>query len=204
MMTRTILTSLMMFAVTGCGSQQRQTEEAHDFPDANDPAYAASFDGEVDPRVSTSPGEEGGVIVLWPRVVPAEGAEGVADQAAALQRRLRNLVERVLPEHPIDVRPAPERVCPRAGCSGIAVGSVLVHSGRGCAAAVTVSRPGQSPARLVAWTTSTVLRSGTVPFREPPESQLMVRDFTTCEGLVEALDDNEEEVERAVRIAAGE
>lgn len=194
--------AIVVALVTCCGAPQE--EEQQQFADSNDPEYIASFNGETDPRVSTSVGEEGGVVVLWPRVIPTDGAEAVADQAAGLQQRLRNIAESSLPGRSLDVRPSPERACPYRGCKGVSIGAVLAHSGRGCAVVALVSQPGQSPYRLVAWTKNTRLRASVVPFREPPESQIEVGDYRPCDSLEEELSELDETVSAAVREAGAD
>lgn len=193
--------ALAALCVAGCGSPQPETPQ---FPDANDPAYAASFDGEQDPRVSTSAGEEGGVVVLWPRIVPGDGAEALAAQAEMVQQRLRGAVEKALPGVALDVRPSPERTCPVRGCKGLAVGAVLAHAGRGCALAATVSRPGQSPILIVPWSSTVSVRAAVIQFRDPPESQLVVRDYVPCDGLGDDLEARDAAVEAAIAEAGGE
>lgn len=201
-MQRIVIMAIVCVFSTSCGAPQE--EEQQQFADSNDPEYIASFNGETDPRVSTSRGEEGGVVVLWPRVVPSEGAEAVAAQAAHLQERLRGIVESSLPGRPLNVRPSPERACPYRGCKGVSVGAVLAHSGRGCAVVALVSQPGQSPYRLVAWTKNTRLRAAVVPFREPPESQIEVGDYRPCDNLEEELSDLDEAVGAAIREAGAD
>ena len=183
----------------GCGAQQEP--EQHEFPDANDPEYAASFDGETDSRISTSVGEEGGVVVLWPRVVPADDAGSLSSVAASLQERLRTIAEKALPGRPQDVRPEPERACPYRGCKGVSIGAVLAHAGQGCAVVAIVSRPGQSAANLVAWTSGTKVRASVVPFREPPESKIEVSDYRPCQELESDLAERDPAVEAAAREA---
>jgi hypothetical protein len=193
--------SLAALYVAACGAPQPETPQ---FPDASAPAYAASFDGETDPRVSTSAGEEGGVVVLWPRVVPGDGAEALVGQAAMVQERLRGAVEKALPGVAVDVRPSPERACPVRGCKGLAVGAVLAHAGRGCAVAATVSQPGQSPVLIVPWTSTVAIRSAVIQFRDPPESQLVVRDYIPCDGLGDDLGARDAAVESAITEAGAE
>ncbi len=202
-MMRMTSTALLCVLVSACGGGQSEAEEPQ-FADANDPDYAASFDGTIDPRVSTSRGEEGGVVLLFPRVIPSDGAEAVQEQAAAIQERLRGLVENALPGRPIDQRPAPERVCPRAGCVGIAVGAVLVHSGAGCAVVATVSRPGESASGLEPWTPATTVRSAVIPFREHPESQIAVRDYARCAELLDSLSERDDAVTEQIRLAGSD
>src|SRR5258708_37593206 len=103
------------------------------------------------PEIRRSVGVDGGVVVLWPRI-PGSAKDPDARQIAAkIQKRLAAIVQRALPGRPIDVRPEPERVCRRSGCAALAVGAVLSKEGGGCAVTATVSAPGASPARLLAW-----------------------------------------------------
>ncbi len=138
------------------------------------------------PEISRSVGQTGGFVVLWPRVVPATTDPAITAVALTLQSRLAALATTVAPTAPLDVRPAPERVCPRQGCQGVALGAVLYHQQGACVAAVTVSAPGPSPARLAPWGGLLELKAAEVPFREPPESQLAVRDFVPCHQLLAA------------------
>ena len=163
-------------------------------PRADDPAYAASFDGSVDERVSTSRGTVDGIVVLWPRVTASGGS---AAQAAAVQQRLRAIAERL--GRTLDVRPEPQRVCPQSGCLGASLGAVLLQSGTGCAVVATISRAGTAPARLVAWAGDVELRQTMVPFREPPEQQVRVVDFAACSDLETSLLAAEPEIEQAIR-----
>ncbi len=140
-----------------------------------------------DPRVSRSPGVEGGVVLLWPRILPASAAERSGPELALLHRHMLAMVQRVLPGRPIDERPAPERVCPRAGCAGLAFGAVFLRQGEGCAVAATVGPPGQVPLRIVPWVGQMRLKANEAQFREPPENQVVVRDFAPCADLGVAL-----------------
>src|SRR5262249_26564909 len=90
---------------------------------------AAAHQGADAPEISRSAGVSGGVVVLWPRVPRDSGAtsEGNRKMAAGIQRRLTAIVQRALPGRSVDVRPEPERVCPRSGCTALAVGAVLLR-----------------------------------------------------------------------------
>jgi hypothetical protein len=124
--------------------------------------------------------------------------------AANVQTRLRAVVERTLPGRTVDVRPEPERVCPRAGCNAMTVGFSLYHSNSGaCSVVALVSGAGASPARLIPWAGRVQLREETVPFREPPEGRILVEDAVPCAGLNEALTAGEAAVAEAIRTAAG-
>lgn len=154
------------------------------------------------PEISRSVGPPGGVVVLWPRIIPASTDPAIRLAASQLQARLRATVEQALPGAPIDVRPEPERVCPRQGCAAVAVGAVLTHAQGGCVAVVTVSRPGASSAGLVPWAGVVEPKQPSVPFREPPESQLTIRDFVPCAELAAAAAARDAGVVEAVKAAA--
>ena len=151
------------------------------------------------PEITKSPGVAGGVVILWPRVA-VKDAESQA-LAAKIQQRLRTIVAQALPGKPIDVRPEPERVCGKQGCTAIAVGASLMKSGGGCAVIATVSNAGQSPATMVPWIGAVNLKSPTVPFREPPESALQVVDFENCGKVEASLGNNEAQIEAALKAA---
>ncbi|MBW2460928.1 MAG: hypothetical protein JRH11_04730 [Deltaproteobacteria bacterium] len=191
-----LLTWLLLAA---CGSGDLQSDEP--LPDSRDPSYAQSFDGHVDPRVSSSAGEEGGVVVLWPRVVTSAGASAVFE-ASEVQAALRSIAERVFEGAPIDVRPDPQRTCPQSGCAGVAIGAVVLKSSSACAVVATVSRPGPTDAHLVAWVAEVELQNHHVPFREPPESHIRVVDFLPCAELATSLAANEPAVEELLRQTA--
>lgn len=155
------------------------------------------------PKISRSKGEIGGVVVLWPRVIPASDAPGVRRSAALVQSRMIELVRRVSPGVAIDVRPEPERACPRPGCDAVALGAVLVHDSEGCAVVGTVSAPGSSPALLRVWAGGLTLKSGSVPFREPPESELIINDFDRCSDLSVTLPKQDAVLITAIQEALG-
>jgi hypothetical protein len=165
------------------------------------PTLAARTSGDA-PEISRSTGSAGGVVVLWPRIIGDRGGATDPDSrqiAARIQRRLASLVAKALPGRPVDVRPEPERVCPRAGCSAIAVGAVLSRSGGGCAVAALVSDPGTSAARIVPWAGRVSLRHPTVPFRQPPEQEMSVEDFQSCGAIDGDLAGHDAEVEAALK-----
>jgi len=183
----------------------------HEEPGTTAPAGTAAPRGTATPaargdapEISRSIGAQNGVVVFWPRIIPRDVADATRDLAKGLQARMRDLVARTLPGRPIDVRPEPERVCPRAGCTAMTVGVLLTRNQNGCAALALVSGPGTAPAKLVSWGGGIRLRSDTVPFREPPETQVTVTDYLGCEGFLaeESLGLNESEVVRAIRAVA--
>lgn len=153
------------------------------------------------PEISRSVGAEGGVVVFWPRVIPRAVADSTRDLAKGLQARMRQIASKTFPGRPIDVRPEPERVCPRAGCTAMTVGVLLTRNENGCVALALVSGPGTAPSKLVAWGGGIRLQNDTVAFREPPETQVTVTDYLVCDGFLdeESLRANESEIVRAMR-----
>lgn len=149
------------------------------------PAQAAG-DG---PEISRSKGKKSGAVVLWPRVVPPSDDPGVQALAGQLQARLAAAVARELDGAPVDVRPAPERACPRDGCKGISVGAVLGHKAGGCVAVAFVSARGPEPHQVLPWAGEVAIFSPQVQFRSPPENAFEVAEFTPCSMLQEQLDD---------------
>jgi hypothetical protein len=151
----------------------------------------ASSSGDA-PQISRSVGVAGGLVVLWPRIVgPRDAVTSASEIARGLQARLAEVAKRAAPGRPIDVRPEPERVCPRAGCAATSVGVLLAVAGSGCAAVLMVSAAGQSPAELVPWGGVVQLQNTSVPFREPPEANVSVGDYVRCESLLQSLNDKD-------------
>ena len=151
-----------------------------------------------DRRVSRSRGSAGGIVLLWPRIVPSERSSELAEVAGALQSALFQAIRRRRPGRAIDIRPAPQRVCPQAGCVASSVGVLLVSSRGGCAAVVQTARPGRGAVTQTPWAGRVKLRHPTVPFRSPPESFVRIHDFVPCGRLVDALDGRLGQVERAI------
>jgi len=142
------------------------------------------------PEISRSQGTAGGVVLLWPRIVGSakEPADDDLTQriAQTLQARLASVIRDKMPGVAVDVRPKPERVCPRSGCIGASVGILLTRSGKhGCTATALVASQGPSASRLVPWAGGIKLKAETSAFREPPESQVRVIDHAKCESLAE-------------------
>lgn len=153
-------------------------------------------------HVSTSAGAVGGVTLLWPRIIPRDIVDENRDLAAALQQRMKGIVEKHLPGRAIDFRPEPERVCPKTGCNGVSVGLLLSRQGQGCLVLALISRPGVSPTRIVPWVGKVQLRADTVGFREWPESQITVADYIPCNSLLTTMDSQEANVAAALQAAA--
>lgn len=154
-------------------------------------------------RVSASVGEPGGVVLLWTRIIPADDSPEMSALATKLQSRLGAITRRASPNRPIDQRPAPERACPQAGCQGTAVSALLVHQGKGCAAVLLLGPPGRTPVRLIPWAGRVSFKEPTAAFRSPPESQVIVEDFVTCDGLIDALAAREAEIEGHIKALVG-
>jgi hypothetical protein len=157
------------------------------------------------PEISRSIGEEGGVVVFWPRVLPKAQREPHKATAWALQGRLKALVDKTLPGKKVDVRPAPERVCPRAGCKAMTVGVLLYAREGGCVAVALVAGPGKGAQQLVPWGGEVKLKKAVVPFREPPESAITVKDFARCDEMLDTIEMAEREaaIETTLRAVAG-
>jgi hypothetical protein len=143
------------------------------------------------------------VVLLWPRVIPSAETAALRAVAQPLHQRLFQLIQRALPGRHIDIRPEPQRVCPQAGCEGIAVGVLLLAHGSGCVAVVQVSPPGRSAARQVAWVGDVRLTRDEVAFREPPEQHVLVKDYAACDRLLEDAQAREDQVILAITAATG-
>jgi hypothetical protein len=141
------------------------------------------------PEISRSSGEKGGVIIFWPRIIPKSDDAETRDLAGKLQERLKAIVAKELPGRPVDVRPEPERVCPRVGCAAMSVGVLFSKEGKSCAALALVSGPGASPSRIVPWAGEVQLSKNEVPFREAPERVVKVKDFVRCTELLGTIND---------------
>jgi len=155
-------------------------------------------------RVSASRGQEGGVVVLWPRVIPSSDDAQLTQIARGLHKKLEAAARRALPTATdVDVRPEPERVCPQAGCKAVSVGVLLAHSNaQTCIAVAWVARPGTSPAKLIPWVGKVRKKMNQVPFREPIESGVAVTDFQRCSDVLEQADDGLSAIDEALKAAA--
>ncbi len=152
-------------------------------------------------HISRSLGEPGGILVFWPRIIPRDIVEQNHELAAALQRHTRTVVQRNLPGRSLDIRPEPERVCPQGGCKAPSIGILLSREQQGCLVLALISKPGESPTKIVPWAGDVRLKSDTVPFREYPEGQITVADYVPCTALLSTMDENEEVVMRALKEA---
>ena len=139
------------------------------------------------PEISRSTGEPGEIIVFWPRVVPRTSDPAIQAIAGQAQQQMVAALKEAHPGVNLDIRPAPERVCPRAGCNAPTMGTLLVHQGQACVAVALLSGPGQSPAMLQPWAGAVTLKASSVPFREPPESQIQITDFARCSDVPQLM-----------------
>lgn len=204
-MTSRFVTPVVIVAALGvfACSPSESTAKAPDYPQGavmppEKPAAAADSAAAGDssndaPEISRSVGVAGGVVVLWPRIVltrqgPAKPDDATRELAKSLQARAADLVRSAAGGRNVDVRPEPERVCPRAGCTAATVGVLFAKAGDGCAAVALVSAPGKSPARLVPWLGASTLTKDSVPFREQAEEAVRVKDFSRCSALAEEKD----------------
>jgi hypothetical protein len=156
-------------------------------PPAQDPATDTASSEDA-PEISRSVGVPSGVVVLWPRIVltrqgPGKPDDATRELARSLQARVADLVKGAAPGKNVDVRPEPERVCPRKGCTAASVGILFAKAGEGCAAVALVSAPGTSPAKLVPWLGAARLTSDSVAFRQQAEEAVRVTDYSKCTSL---------------------
>lgn len=202
-MNRSMVALLSAISVCTACSPSETSDKAPDYPQgavmpperpasSNDVASGTDSSNDA-PEISRSSGVAGGVVVLWPRIVlTRQGAskpdDATRELAKSLQSRLADLVKSAVPGKNVDVRPEPERVCPRAGCNAATVGVLFAKAGEGCAAVALVSAPGKSPARLVPWLGAAKLSKDNVPFREQAEEAVRVTDFSRCTALAEEKD----------------
>ncbi len=154
------------------------------------------------PEIARSSGTEGGVVVFWPRVIPRSETVRSRDLARAIQRRLIAFVNATLPERPADVRPEPERVCPKKGCRGATAGALLLRKASSCVVIGLFAGPGRAPTMMVPWVGEVRLKTNVVAFREPPESEVTVVDWALCAEVEAQLDTTPKALVRALRAAA--
>ncbi len=151
-------------------------------------------------EISTSVGPSGGVIVLWPRV--GRGRKALNRAAAwMVQRELSSIARELGVE--VDVRPEPQRVCPRDGCAATRLGAAVLRARGVCAVVATIGTPGPSPDHLVPWVGDVRLAAPEVPFRVPPEGYIGVMDFVGCDMLAGPLREGRSAILRAAREVLG-
>lgn len=159
-------------------------------------APALAQDG---PEISRSRGPSDGIIVLWPRVVPASADPELLELASQVQSRLEQAALQIRPER-TEVRPWPQWACPMdGGCKATSLSAVLAHQEGGCAVVALVGTPGETDVKLTPLAGDMSLERSSAVFRTPPESLLTIQDFVPCGELSAALDQSEEPITAAIR-----
>ena len=164
----------------------------------------ANPDRFLGPEISHSRGVAGGVVVLWPRIIPGTSAEENAAIAAQVQAKVRAVAEKALPGRPIDVRPKPERVCPKTGCDAMSIGVLFSKNTTACVAVALINGPGVSQTKMIPWSGSVEFKTGTdtIAFRDMPENFVKIKDFTPCDQLITNMAEQDQFIEAAIRAAA--
>ncbi|NUP09613.1 MAG: hypothetical protein HOW73_26505 [Polyangiaceae bacterium] len=203
-----LLLSTLLFGASCTVSTTRRQP----IPEENEPANrggsrtAIRYDHANDsPEISRSSGNAGGVVVLWPRILPRTEDPKILDLANKVQARLERIAKKSTSD--VDRRPSPERVCPKGeGCKATSLGAVIAVKDKGCAVVATVGPAGVQPVKLVPLAATVKLDKDTSPFREPPENLVVVQEFVPCDKLIADLDSNvtlegEEAASKAVEAA---
>ena len=154
------------------------------------------------PEISHSKGTAGGVVVLWPRIIPGTIAEENAAIAAQVQAKVKVLAEKALPGRPIDVRPKPERVCPKAGCDAVSINVLFTKNSTACVTIALINGPGTSNTKLIPWGGGVELKSDTIQFRDMPENFVKIKDYVPCDQLLTNMAEQDQFIEAALRAAA--
>lgn len=155
------------------------------------------------PEISHSKGVAGGIVVLWPRIIPGTIAEENAAIAAQVQAKVKAVAEKALPGRPVDVRPKPERVCPKAGCDAVSINVLFTRNSTACVAVAIINAPGTSSTKLIPWGGLVELKSDTIQFRDMPENFVKIKDYVPCDQLVTSMGEQDQFIEAALRAAAG-
>ncbi|MCA9492996.1 MAG: hypothetical protein KC621_23860 [Myxococcales bacterium] len=151
-------------------------------------AAAVSLGAAGSDEISRTRGKPSGIVVLWPRVVPATDDPQIRRLAAALQEGVARQAVEDRGSSLVDQRPEPERVCPRSGCRGTSVTLMLGHQAGGCVVVAAVGPPGDEQQTLVPLAGRMDLPEPVVPFRAAPEERVVVREFVPCDQLLQSLD----------------
>ncbi len=157
------------------------------------------------PEISHSKGVAGGIVVLWPRIIPGTIAEENAALAAQVQAKVRAVAEKALPGRPIDVRPKPERVCPKTGCDAVSINVLFTKNSSACVAVALINGPGVSQTKLIPWGGGVEFKNGTdtIQFRDMPENFVKIKDYQPCDQLITSMAEQDQFIEAALRAAAG-
>ena len=166
--------------------------------------WSCDADGRfLGPEISHSKGVAGGIVVLWPRIIPGTIAEENAGIAAQVQAKVKALAEKALPGRAIDVRPKPERVCPKAGCDAVSINVLFTKNSTACVAVALINAPGTSSTKLIPWGGGVELKSDTIQFRDMPENFVKIKDYVPCDQLITSMAEQDQFIEAALRAAAG-
>ena len=76
--------------------------------------------------------------INWLRTLPYMRA-WIQNYGQQLQQKMKQLVEKALPGRPVDVRPAPERVCPKAGCDAMSINVLFTRQNNSCVAVALIN-----------------------------------------------------------------
>ena len=156
-------------------------------------------------QISHSKGVAGGIVVLFPRIIPSTIAAENAAIATQIQAKVRTVAAKALPGRAIDVRPSPERVCPKSGCDAVSINVMFSRSSTACVVVAMINAPGVSTTKLIPWGGSVEFKTGTdtIQFRDMPENFIRIKDFQPCDQITTIMADQDQFIEAALRAAAG-
>jgi hypothetical protein len=153
----------------------------------------------MDGHTTREIGEPNELLILWPRIVPRDS---VAPSVAKIaQSHAASLARVTVSDRPIDVRPAPERSCPRTGCEATTLGILLAGDDRGCIAVAMVTPPGVSETTLLPWGGQVLIKDIKIPFGQPPEAQIRIQSSAPCDTLVDTMTSRDEAIAKALHAA---
>jgi hypothetical protein len=200
-----VLACVVSLGVAGCPSGETPPPK-EDFgnPGKGDDPIAIGTAAPEDlssapPDVSRSVGHKGGVVVLWPHLVPPSDDPAAKAIAAKVQQHLADLAHRAAGARDVDVRPAPETRCgPKVGCEATSVSAVIVMKGTTCAVAALIAGPKKAPAHLLPWSGKADFTKDIVPFGEPADPLVKVKDFVPCDALLDKKQNEEAAIARYI------
>lgn len=182
---------LMALALLGCGGASQQKNARSSTAPETSPEVGR------DVRVSQSRGLQGGVVVLWPHVVPRKAERSVL--AERVQGTLSTITRELVVPQATDVRPAPEQRCEEEGCIASSVGAVVLRQDGECAVVATIAHPGTSEVFLLPVHGKVQLREQYVPFGQSPESSIVVRDYEDCGKIHRSFVRSRNSIKEAIR-----